>query len=69
MARIYIPSEGEVEILDDLDFMAPAQTIRFSLEGIHYEVDLSVANQEKLRECLRPYIKASHIVRRGHATP
>ena len=69
MAKIFIPSDGECEILDDLGFVAPAQAVRFSLEGIHYEVDLSASNLEKLRECLKPYIKASHVVRREHARP
>ncbi len=69
MAKIFIPAEGECEILDDLDFVAPAQTVRFSLEGIYYEVDLSASNLAKLRGCLKPYIKASHVVKREHAMP
>ena len=64
MAKIYIPAAGECEILDDIDFMTEAKTIRFSLEGIHYEVDLSEANLQKLREYLRLFIKVSHVVRR-----
>ena len=64
MAKIYIPLAGECEILDDIDFMAAARTIRFSLDGIHYEVDLSAANLQKLRDCLQPFIIVSHIVRR-----
>jgi len=39
MAKIYIPAAGECEILDDIDFMSPARTIRFSLDGTCYEVD------------------------------
>jgi hypothetical protein len=65
MAKIYIPSAGECEILDDIDFMTEAKTIRFSLEGIHYEVDLSEANLQQLRECLRRFINVSHVVRRN----
>ena len=64
MAKIYIPATGECEFLDDLDFMTPARTIRFSLNGTHYEVDLCEANLQHLRECLQPFIKFSHIVRR-----
>ena len=64
MAKIYIPATGECELLDDIDFMAEARTIRFSLDGIHYEVDLSPANLQNLRECLQPFIRFSHIVRR-----
>ena len=64
MAKIYIPATDECEILDDIDFMAEAKTIGFGLDGIHYEVDLSAANLQKLRDCLQPFIKVSHIVRR-----
>jgi Lsr2 len=64
MARIYIPATGECEFLDDIDFMTEARTIGFSLEGIHYEVDLSEANLQQLRECLRRFINVSHVVRR-----
>jgi hypothetical protein len=64
MARIYIPATGECEFLDDIDFTAEARTIRLSLHGIHYEVDLSEANLQKLRDCLQPFIRYSHIVRR-----
>jgi hypothetical protein len=66
MARIYIPATGECELLDDIDFMAEARTIRFSLDGIHYEVDLSEINLQKLRDYLQPFIRVSHIVRRDH---
>jgi hypothetical protein len=66
MAKIYIPSGGECEILDDIDFMTPARTIRFSLEGIHYEVDLSASNLQKLRDCLQTFINVSHVIRRDH---
>jgi hypothetical protein len=69
MAKIYIPSAGECEILDDLNFMTEARRIRFSLEGIHYEVDLSEANLQQLRECLRRFINVSHVVRRDDIRP
>lgn len=66
MAKIYIPAAGECEILDDIDFMSEARTIHFSLEGIYYEIDLSATNLQKLRDCLRPYITVSHIIRRDN---
>jgi hypothetical protein len=69
MAKIYIPSIGECEILDDINFMAEARAVRFSLEGIHYEVDLSEANLQKLRSYLEPFIRASHVVRRDDIKP
>ena len=64
MAKIYIPATGECEFLDDINFMAEARTIRFSVDGTHYEVDLSAANLQRLRECLEPFIRFSRIVRR-----
>ncbi len=63
MARIYIPATGECEYLDDLNFMTEARTIRFSLDDTHYEIDLCEANLRKLRDCLEPFIKFSHVVR------
>jgi hypothetical protein len=68
MAKIYIPSTGECELLDDIDFVTEASTVRFSLEGIHYEVDLSEANLQGLRDSLEPYIRISHLVRRENRT-
>jgi hypothetical protein len=67
MARIYIPSAGECEILDDIGFMPEARTVGFSLDGIHYEVDLSKVNLQKLRDSLQPFIKVGHVVRRDNS--
>ena len=64
MARIYVPATGECEFLDDIDFVAEARTIRFSVDGTYYEVDLSAANLQKLRDSLQPFINVSHVVRR-----
>jgi hypothetical protein len=48
MAKIYIPATGECELLDDINFMAPARTIRFSLDGVHY--DLSSVTGSRIGE-------------------
>ena len=64
MARIYIPATGECEFLDDINFVAKARTIRFSVDGTHYEVDLSEANLQRLRDCLQPFIRFSRVTRR-----
>ncbi len=64
MPTIYIPATGKCEFLDDTDFMTEARTIRLSLDGTYYEVDLSPANLQKLRDSLRHFVKVSHIVRR-----
>ena len=69
MARIFIPATGECEFFDDIDFVAQARTIRFSVDGTHYEVDLSEANLQKLLDCLQPFIRFSRIVRRENLNP
>ena len=66
MARIYIPATGECELLDDIDFFATARTVRFSLDGTHYEVDLSDANLRKLHDSLQPFIRVSRVIRRDN---
>jgi hypothetical protein len=48
----------EVHLEDDLDGGPAENTITFSLDGKDYEIDLSTANAEKLREALRPYAQA-----------
>ncbi len=52
-----------VQIIDDLDGSpvddGTGSTIAFSLEGTDYEIDLSNANTQKLRDALAVYIKAA----------
>jgi hypothetical protein len=48
----------EVSLVDDLDGSSATDTVKFGLDGLHYEVDLSTEHAEALREALRPYIKA-----------
>ncbi|MCT7372141.1 histone-like nucleoid-structuring protein Lsr2 [Mycolicibacterium llatzerense] len=53
-------------LVDDFDQSAPAETLEFSLEGVHYEIDLSDANADQLRSALRRYMDAGRKVgRRG----
>jgi hypothetical protein len=49
-------------IVDDLDGSEEAETIRYSLDNNTYEIDLSSANAEKLRDFLKDYIEHSRIV-------
>ena len=49
----------EVQLIDDLDGSAAAESIRFSLDGINYEIDLSRKNATKLRSGLEPYVNAA----------
>ncbi|KIC59975.1 histone-like nucleoid-structuring protein Lsr2 [Microbacterium hominis] len=52
------------QFFDDLDNspLDGAATITFALERKTYEIDLSDANKEKLREALAPFIKVARPV-------
>ncbi len=56
MARI---EEVTVSLIDDFDGTEAAETIKFSLDGKSYEIDLSKTNANELRRTLRPYIDRS----------
>ncbi|WP_233226206.1 Lsr2 dimerization domain-containing protein [Amycolatopsis sp. CA-126428] len=47
-----------VRVLDDLTGAPAAETVGFGLDGIDYDIDLSVANAEALRELLQRYADA-----------
>ena len=44
---------------DDLDGGPADETIRFGLDGAHYEIDLSSANAARLRDAIRPFVAKS----------
>lgn len=48
------------QLIDDLDgtVLDDGATVYFSLDGKAYEIDLSDANAQTLRDVLTPYIKA-----------
>ncbi|MBF6332469.1 histone-like nucleoid-structuring protein Lsr2 [Nocardia transvalensis] len=55
-----------VELVDDFDGVSPAEeTVSFALDGIEYEIDLSVLNAGKLRETFDPWTKHGRKVSRG----
>jgi hypothetical protein len=57
-----------IEIIDDLDESVGAKTVKFALDGKHYEIDLSDANKSALQATLAPYMKAGRRQRGGRAT-
>jgi hypothetical protein len=59
-----------VSMVDDIDGSAGAESISFALEGVAYEIDLSAANAQKLRDALATYIAHGRRVggRRTRAT-
>ena len=48
----------QIILEDDLEGGPADETVQFGLDGRQYEIDLSTANAEKLREALRPYAAA-----------
>jgi len=53
------------QLVDDLDGSViehGGSTIRFSLEGRSYEIDLSASNAERLRAALAPFIAAGRSI-------
>lgn len=47
---------------DDLDGGTADVTVKFALDGLQYEIDLSDANAAQLRDMLAPYIAAGNMV-------
>ncbi len=50
--------ETITRLIDDLDGSEADETVKFGLDGVQYEIDLSKDNAAKLREALQPYVKA-----------
>lgn len=46
-------------IVDDIDGSSPAETVRFGLDGVDYEIDLSEKNAAALRQALESYLAAA----------
>jgi hypothetical protein len=51
-----------VEVIDDLDGSKAEETVRFSIDGTEYEIDLSGTHSKKLRDALQPFVKAGRRV-------
>jgi nucleoid-associated protein Lsr2 len=51
----------EVIIKDDLEGSVGAETQRFSLNGVQYEIDLTDGNLKKLAAALDPFINAGRM--------
>lgn len=47
----------EVLLIDDLEGGSADETVRFGLDGVSYEIDLSDGNAAQLREALTPYVQ------------
>ena len=49
-------SKTVVLLEDDTDGSEAAETVRFAIDGVDYEIDLSERNASKLRSALEPYV-------------
>lgn len=45
-----------VALIDDVDGKKADETVRFGLDGKHYEIDLSSRNAQRLRDALGDYL-------------
>ena len=52
-----------VTLVDDLDGGTAEDTVEFGIDGVSYEIDLSVSNAAKLRDSLADYV--SHARKAG----
>lgn len=57
----------EVHLIDDLDGSKAEESVKFSLDGVNYEIDLSKKNAAKLRTGLDPYLKAAQKIGRAQS--
>jgi hypothetical protein len=48
----------EVILIDDLDHGKAEETVRFGIDGVQYEIDLSADHARELREALSTYTRA-----------
>ncbi|MEU8216705.1 Lsr2 family protein [Micromonospora taraxaci] len=53
------------QLVDDLDGGSADETIKFALDGVQYEIDLSAANAAKLRDVFSPYTANGLKIGRG----
>jgi len=46
-------------LIDDIDGSEAAETVQFNAEGTNYEIDLSSANADRLRDSLARFVAAA----------
>src|ERR1700744_5681211 len=63
---LFMAQRIQTLLIDDLDGGEAAGTVRFGLDGTEYEIDLSAAPSDELRQALEQYL--AHARRTG-ATP
>lgn len=46
----------QVILEDDIDGTTADETVRFGIDGVDYEIDLSAENADKLRDSIAPWV-------------
>lgn len=59
--------EIKVILVDDLDKGKADDTVTFGLDGVSYEIDLSQAHADQLREAFAPWVGHARKLTRGQA--
>ncbi|MBO3129590.1 histone-like nucleoid-structuring protein Lsr2 [Dermatophilus congolensis] len=57
----------EVVLLDDMDGKQAEEVVKFELDRVQYEIDLSAANAERLRQTLADWVAKARRVSNGRA--
>ncbi|WP_258804492.1 histone-like nucleoid-structuring protein Lsr2 [Pseudarthrobacter sp. NS4] len=55
-------------LVDDLDGGSADENVKFGLDGVNYEIDLSAANAAELRSSLERFVAAARKASGGRAT-
>ena len=58
----------EIILIDDIDESPASERVRFGLDGINYEIDLSKENADRLREALAPFVGAGRRIKSQRST-
>ncbi len=58
----------QVLLVDDLDGGEASETVKFALDGMNYEIDLSGQNASALRDSLAAYVGSARRVGRSSAS-
>ncbi len=52
----------QVVLVDDVDNGPADETVKFAVEGVQYEIDLSTAHAAEMRAALEPWVAAARKV-------
>jgi len=58
----------KIILVDDLDGGSADETVRFGLDGVSYEIDLSSSNASELRSAVERYVAHARKTSSGRAT-